>query len=133
MEGITLNYALYGLIALGGALGALARYFFSNWITNKSSFIFPWGTFSVNVLGCFILGFIYVLGTEKLMINASIRTFLTVGFLGAFTTFSTFSLDTLKIMMSGEIKIAFLYMMGSVGVGLTAAYLGMVTAGLIVR
>lgn len=126
-----MNYALYGFIALGGALGALGRYIVSTWVGNRSSIVFPWGTFSVNVLGCFVLGVIYILGTEKLMISANMRTFLTVGFLGAFTTFSTFSLDTLKMMLSGEEKIAFIYVMVSIVIGLIATYLGMVIAKLI--
>lgn len=55
-----MNYALYGFIALGGVLGALGRYFISTWVYSKSDFIFPWGTFVVNMLGCFILGLVYV-------------------------------------------------------------------------
>lgn len=128
-----MNYALYGFIALGGALGALGRYFISTWVYSKSDFIFPWGTFVVNILGCFILGMVYVWGTEKLVIGSNMRAFLTVGFLGAFTTFSTFGLETVNIIKDGEIKIALLNTVGSLVVGLLAVWLGTVIAELLSR
>lgn len=126
-----MNYTLYGCIALGGAVGALARYALSVWVYNKGDFVFPWGTFVVNILGCFILGLVYVWGTEKLMIGPNARAFLAVGVIGAFTTFSTFSLETLNILKDGEIKIALLNTVGSVVLGLLAVWLGTVTAGLL--
>lgn len=128
-----MNYALYGFIALGGALGALGRYFISTWIYSKSDFVFPWGTFVVNILGCFILGLVYVWGTEKLVISSNMRAFLAVGLLGAFTTFSTFSLETVNIIKDGEIKIALLNTVGSLVLGLLAVWLGTVIAQLLSR
>lgn len=128
-----MNYALYGFIALGGALGALGRYLLSTWVYNKGDFIFPWGTFVVNILGCFTLGMVYVWGMEKLAIGSNMRAFLAVGFIGAFTTFSTFSLETLNIIKDGEFKIALLNTLGSVILGLFAVWLGTVIAELLSR
>lgn len=125
-----MHYALYGVIALGGALGALGRYGLSTWIANRGNSLFPWGTFVVNILGCFLLGVFYVLGTEKLLIHPQLRSMITVGFLGAFTTFSTYSVETINLLRNGEIKTALLYVVGSVGIGLLAAWVGMLTAGL---
>jgi len=128
-----LDYALYGFIALGGALGALGRYFLSTWVHSKSGFIFPWGTFVVNVLGCFILGLVYVWGTEKLVIGSNMRAFLAIGLIGAFTTFSTFSLETINIIQDGELRIAFLNIAGSVVSGLLAVWLGVAVAEFLSR
>lgn len=128
-----MSYALYAFIALGGALGALGRYFLSSWVYSKSDFIFPWGTFVVNILGCFILGLVYIWGTEKLIMSSNMRAFLAIGLLGAFTTFSTFSLETINIIKEGEIRIALLNTVGSVVVGLLAVWLGTVIAELLSR
>lgn len=126
-----MDYTIYGFIAIGGALGALGRYILSTLIHDKTGIIFPWGTFSVNVLGCFILGLIYVVGTEKIMLSSNIRAFLTIGFLGAFTTFSTFSLETLNMLKDGEIRLALFNAAGSLIIGLAAVWLGTVFAQLL--
>ncbi|HHU75326.1 MAG TPA: fluoride efflux transporter CrcB [Firmicutes bacterium] len=126
-----MDYILCGLIALGGAIGAVGRFFLSTWISSKDAFIFPWGTFVVNVLGCFILGFIYIVGTEKMLIGPQARTFLAVGMIGAFTTFSTFGLETINLISSGNIRIALFNIFGSVALGLLAVWLGIVFAKLI--
>lgn len=126
-----MDYTIYGFIALGGAFGALGRYTLSNLIHSKTGIIFPWGTFSVNILGCFMLGLIYVLGTEKIMLSPNIRAFLTIGFLGAFTTFSTFSLETLNMLKDGEIRLALFNAAGSLIIGLAAVWLGTVFAQLL--
>lgn len=123
-----MNYTMYGFIALGGALGAIGRYLLSTYVYSKSDSIFPWGTFVVNILGCFILGMVYIWGTEKMAISSNIRTFLAIGLLGAFTTFSSFSLETLNIIRDGEIRIALLNIGGSIVLGLLAVWLGTVFA-----
>lgn len=133
MGGLHLNYTLFGFIALGGAIGAVCRYIVSTWIYSKGDFIFPWGTFAVNILGCFILGFIYVINIEKMVINPNTRAFLAIGLIGAFTTFSTFSLETINIIKEGEIKIALLYTCGSLVLGLIAVWLGIILAELFSR
>jgi len=127
------NFALYGFIALGGALGALGRYLLSTWVYSKGDYLFPWGTFVVNVLGCFILGLVYVWGTEKLILSSNTRAFLAIGFIGAFTTFSTFSLETINIIKEGELRIALLYTIGSLVLGLAAVWAGTVIAQLLTK
>lgn len=100
-------------IAIGGALGAVARYGLGNAIHNLWSLRFPAGTFLVNVLGSFLIGVIFVLITEKGYIHPDWRSVLMVGFLGAFTTFSTFSLETVSLMESGQWVTALIYVLSS--------------------
>ncbi|PKM87609.1 MAG: fluoride efflux transporter CrcB [Firmicutes bacterium HGW-Firmicutes-12] len=128
-----MNYSIYTFIALGGALGALGRYLLSTFIHSRSNLIFPLGTLSVNVLGSFLLGLIYVLGTSKLIISPNIRAFLGIGLLGAFTTFSTFSLETLNMIKDGEIRLALLNAVGSLILGLLAVWLGTIAGQLLSR
>ncbi len=120
-----MNYVLYLMIGLGGALGAISRFTLSTYIYQKYTHIFPWGTFMVNMLGCFLIGVVYILGAENVITNPNTRSLLSVGFLGAFTTFSTFSYETLNIIKNGEFKIAFLYAVGSLVTGLLAVWLGL--------
>jgi CrcB protein len=75
---------------------------------------FPWGTLTVNVVGSFIMGVVFVLITEKGLINPAFKPYVMTAFLGAFTTFSTFSLDTFQLIESGQISSAMLYILGSV-------------------
>lgn len=86
-------------VAVGGALGALSRYHLSAWILSRSVGLFPYGTFTVNILGCFFIGLLYPLGDN---LSPQSRVFLSSGFLGAFTTFSTFSLETIELFMSEQ-------------------------------
>jgi len=128
-----LNLSQCLIIGLGGALGAVARYALSSYIYQKYIHSFPWGTFTVNILGCFILGIVYVFGVEILTLSPSTRLFVSVGFIGAFTTFSTFSLETLNLIKNGEIKTALLYGPGSLILGLFAVWLGVIIAQLILK
>lgn len=130
---MVMNYTLYLFIALGGALGALARFFLSTWIYEKTLSVFPWGTFVVNIMGCFIMGIVYVLGVEKLVINPNTRLFIAVGFLGSFTTFSALGLETMNIIKEGQLNIALLNGIGSLVTGVAAVGLGMITGQIISR
>jgi CrcB protein len=87
---------------------------------------FPVGTFIINVLGCFIIGIVYALSEKGNLITADMRLFLTVGFCGGFTTFSTFSSDNLMLLKDGSIGLMLLNSVGSVFLGLLAVYLGIV-------
>jgi fluoride exporter len=113
-------------IAVAGALGALARYAVGGWVADRAHGVFPWGTLIVNVSGSLVLGFLFVLLTERFLPHPTLRIALTVGFLGAYTTFSTFSLETLRLIQDGAVGIAAMNVFGSVAAGLVAVYLGWV-------
>jgi CrcB protein len=100
-------------IALGGASGSVARYLLSGWAHRLWEGHLPVGTLFVNVLGSFTLGMVYVLLVEKELIHQDWRGVLMVGFLGAFTTFSTFSLETITLMEAGHLVHALGYMLAS--------------------
>lgn len=100
-------------IALGGATGAVSRYLLANWVHSLWMGRFPLGTLVVNILGSFAIGIVYVLLVERQLIHADWRGVLMVGFLGAFTTFATFSLETMTLLESGHALQAAAYMIGS--------------------
>lgn len=106
-----MKYLLF--IALGGASGAVARYLLSNWAHRLWEGPLPVGTLLVNVVGSFSIGIIYVLLVEKQLIHQDWRGVLMVGFLGAFTTFSTFSLETISLLEAGHVAHALGYMLVS--------------------
>ncbi|MCB1661791.1 MAG: fluoride efflux transporter CrcB [Pseudomonadales bacterium] len=112
-------------IAVGGALGALSRYWVVGVITSLFERSFPFGTLVVNILGSLLIGILYVLIIEKLDVAAEWHAILMVGFIGAFTTFSTFSLETLILLQEGRVTAALTYIFSSVCVCLLAVALGM--------
>ena len=107
-------------VAIGGAIGALARYGMSLLMAAADGHKFPLATMSVNVLGSFAMGVLFVLVVEKSLLPDSVRPVLMIGFLGAFTTFSTFSLDTLSLWQNGDLFLALLYALGTVVLCLAA-------------
>lgn len=116
------------LIAAAGALGAAARYGLTGWIQERAGF-FPWGTLAVNVLGSFLLGFAFRY-LEATTIPAEWRQALTIGFMGAFTTFSTFSYEAVAMIQDGDWQQAGAYVLGSVVLGLMAVIAGLGVAHL---
>lgn len=113
----------YLLVAMGGALGAMARY----WVYNAGPF--PGqksviATFVINVAGSLLIGAMYVLVSERALLPLEWRSFFSVGLLGAFTTYSTYSLDALQLLQQGMIGTALLYLFGTTLVCLLAAYAG---------
>src|SRR5216683_809455 len=110
-------------IGIAGALGALARY---GVVSRRSPSPFPWGTFVVNMSGAFVLGFLMTLMTEQLTTASWLRSALTIGLLGAYTTFSTLSYETYRLVEDGALGLAFANMFGSLAAGLGAVYLGVV-------
>jgi CrcB protein len=115
-------------IATGGALGALLRYWTSLAVHSKLGAGFPYGTLTVNVIGSLLMGFLYVWFVDRLAMGPAVRGFLFIGVLGAFTTFSTFSLETLNLIESGQPGKAILNVVISVIVCVTAAGLGVLAA-----
>jgi fluoride exporter len=113
-------------IAVAGAFGALARYGLEGLVSDRAPGAFPWGTFVVNVSGSFLLGLVFVLTTERVMVEPWLRSSLTIGFLGAYTTFSTLSLESYRLLEDGSIGLALANTVGSLVAGLTAVYLGVV-------
>lgn len=101
-------------VAVGGALGAIARYAVSTWVFNVSSHKFPYATLTVNVLGSFVMGILFVMIIERSALPVEMRSLWMIGFLGAFTTFSTFSLDALSLWQNGHLFMALLYVLATV-------------------
>jgi CrcB protein len=123
----------YLWIALGGALGSIARFAASSAVAGWFGETFPWGTLLVNVSGSFVIGFFAALtGPDgRLLISGDIRTFVTVGICGGYTTFSSFSLQTLNLVQDGELLQAGLNVTGSVVLCLAAVWLGHAAASAI--
>ena len=119
-------------VALGGALGALARYGISGWVYDRMGESFPWGTLMVNLVGCLVLG-VAVRWLQVTSVAPGVRPFLMIGLLGAFTTFSTFSYETVALLQEGQWLRASLYVGGSVALGLIAMLAGMALATALAR
>ena len=113
------------LVALGGAIGSAARYLAGAFIANYFGPDFPWGTFIVNVTGSFLIGVIlsFVGGGQ---LPAGARPFLAIGIMGGYTTFSTYSHETLQLIQGGEFGAATFNTLGQVVAGLVGVYLGVV-------
>ena len=120
----------YLVVGLGGFLGANARYLVANWIGERYGTSFPYGTLVINVSGSFIIGLFLILVTERFLVHPNWRLFFSVGFLGAYTTFSTFSFENLLLLQQGSWLPGLVYMVGSVLLGLVAALSGMALARL---
>ncbi len=113
---------IFACVALGGALGAISRHVVSHWMNSLLGHGFPWGTFTVNIVGSFMMGLIIELGALKFSIGPELRAIIITGFLGAFTTFSTFSLDVATLYERGNFALAALYVTVSVFIGISALF-----------
>ncbi|HEY9857557.1 MAG TPA: fluoride efflux transporter CrcB [Stenomitos sp.] len=117
------------LVGLGGWVGAFARYTMDRWVIHWIGSQFPYGTLLINLIGCLILGFLGTLARDRLVaIPAEVWLLASYGFLGAFTTFSTFSFETLRMLEDARFLAALANLLGSVLGGLLACYLGAVIA-----
>ena len=120
------------VVGLGGALGAIARYMATDWARALAGDAFPWGTLAVNVSGSFALGFLMV-WLQSMAPSSQIRQLVGIGFLGSFTTFSTFSYEAVEMARGGNALGAGGYAAGSVLLGLVAVVAGAVLATTLVR
>lgn len=120
------RYTLF--VALGGAIGSVFRFWLSEFIHIFLERGFPWGTLSVNFIGSFFMGFLSVYLLQKFPLSDALRSFLLIGLLGGFTTFSTFTLDVLTLLQTGKIYTGFLYILASVILCLSAGFLGIFLA-----
>ena len=114
----------YLLIGLGGALGAIARYWVGATVGSRMGVRFPYGTFLVNVTACFILGFTLTWFGERAELNPAWRYMIPIGFIGAYSTFSTYEWETLETLRSGAFALASLYAVSSLLLGLGAVWCG---------
>ena len=129
MRGKGLNIKLNLLIiALGGALGAVSRFLLGNGVSRALGSALPYGTFVINIVGCFAMGLLMTIIVDREMIPAAWRLFLCVGFLGGFTTFSSFGYEALMLLTEGRLLAALAYVGGSVVLDLVAAAAGVLCA-----
>ena len=127
-EHLVVHMAQWGCIALFGAAGCLARYFLSGWVYQLLGKGFPYGTLVVNLIGAFLIGLVMEFSLRSALIPPMLRISLTIGFLGGFTTFSTFSFETIRLLEEGAYLIALGNVLISVVVCLACTWLGIVVA-----
>ena len=112
------------ILITGGAIGTVLRYGVSMWVQRLLQYSFPFGILSVNVIGSFLIGFCWSLA-ESYNFSVNTRAFLITGLFGGFTTFSSFALDTMSLMKTGDYKLAFINILASNILGLIAVFLGL--------
>lgn len=115
----------YLVIALGGGLGACARYWLAGWVTHKFGATFPYGTLLVNVTGSFALGLFLALTADRLHLDPRWRLFVATGFLGGYTTFSTYTFESVELLLGGYWRTGLGNLLGSNLLGLAGAALGL--------
>jgi CrcB protein len=115
------------LVAFGGAIGSVLRYYVGQWALRLMGPAFPWGTLAVNVVGCFVIGVFAELIARKFNASTELRLLLITGFLGGFTTFSAFSLDAISLFERGETVAGGIYIAASVGFSMAAVIAGLAT------
>ncbi|MGB8474792.1 MAG: fluoride efflux transporter CrcB [Candidatus Acidiferrum sp.] len=120
----------YLMVGIGGFLGAVARFWIGGYVGEKMGTRFPYGTLVINCTGCFLIGFIITLMAERTHWSPGWRYLIPIGFIGAYTTFSTFEYETFRVMQDGELLLAFLNVAISVIVGFLAVWLGVIAGKL---
>jgi CrcB protein len=114
-------------VALASAAGGLSRYGLGKLIAESSTSAFPWETFTINISGSFVIGFLFIL-FEETSVSPVLRTAILIGFLGSYTTFSTLSLESFRLLEDGAVALALVNLVGSIATGLVAVYAGIVLA-----
>jgi CrcB protein len=122
----------YLLIAIGGIVGANARFLVSTWSANRIGIDFPYGTLIVNAGGSFLMGLLLTLVADRFAGDAIARALLATGFLGAYTTFSTFAYETAALIRQGSFRLAGVNALGSAAVGIASAAVGIALAARLV-
>jgi len=117
-------FRLLLIIGSGSFVGGIARFLISRYVQGQALSAFPYGTFLVNVAGCFLIGIFYGLSERGNLMNTELRMFLTVGFCGGFTTFSTFASENISLLREGDFFYFALYTSLSIFLGLMATYVG---------
>jgi CrcB protein len=121
----------YLFVFIGGGIGAAARYGLQGIVYRYASPAFPYGTLAVNLLGSLAIGFLMAFFEERFIINPALRVFLTIGILGGFTTFSSFSYETIALLRDGSYGLGLLNVAASVGTCLLATWVGIIIGKLL--
>ena len=111
-------------IGLAGFVGTLLRYWLSGVIARRYGETFPYGTLAVNLLGCFVIGFLFYIFYERALVNPALRTTIFIGLLGGFTTFSSYGLQTFTLLRDGELFLALVNVLASNVIGLALVWVG---------
>ena len=119
------------IISAGAVLGANARYLISDWAARKLGVGFPYGTFIINLTGSLLIGLFLTLATERFVVDPRLRLFITIGFLGAYTTFSTYAYESFSLIYQGQWLAGMLNLLGSVLLGVAAVGAGIFLGKLI--
>jgi CrcB protein len=114
----------YWMVGIGGFLGSIARFWLGSYITYRMGARFPYGTFVINISGSFLIGLIVTLLAERAQWSPNWLYLIPIGFIGAYTTFSTFELEAFRSVRTGDLLLALLYVTSSVAVGFIAVWLG---------
>lgn len=113
------------LVGVGGFFGAIARYAVDGWVSDRTGGAFPWGTLVINISGALVLGFLFALSVEKSILPAESRAPVMIGFLGAYTTFSTLMLESWRLIEDGSVVAGVANMAGSSFLGIVAVLAGL--------
>jgi fluoride exporter len=119
------------MVGLGGGIGSIARYLCQKWFAENVQHPFPWGTFMVNLLGCFLIGVIYAAGEKTTLLSPQTRLLLITGLCGGFTTFSTFAFENMSLLRNGDTSYFLLYTIGSVSLGIMGVFAGVLLVKLV--
>ena len=122
---------VYLMLTIGGALGANARYLITGLAAERYGTVFPYGTFIINVSGAIVLGFFMAFLQDRAFIHPNYRLFFATGFCGAYTTFSTFTYESLVLMQQGSFLLALANMFGGLAAGMVGVFLGFVLGRII--
>ncbi|HYK43685.1 MAG TPA: fluoride efflux transporter CrcB [Parafilimonas sp.] len=115
------------IVFTGSGIGGVARFAVQSWIAGIDQFVFPLGTFIVNIAGCFLIGLFYALGERGSLLTPEWRIALTTGFCGGFTTFSTFAFENMNLLRTGDYLYLALYISFSILLGIAGVFLGIAT------